>query len=327
MTRGCATVLAALAIAGVYLAGSPQTESARHVRLGEPADWPLAVGFGPGGEVLAATRRDGVIIRLWRIDPLSGRAMSSGLALPGFAAALSPDGTTLAVGADSTVTLAEAAPGRPWQSLRTGDGPTFALAFRRDGGALAAACERSVAVWDLAPGQERAVTRLELRGVKSLAFAPDGRSLATGGEDGSVRLWDLATRGQRFAVRAHGLNGPVISLAFSDDGRMLVSASASDPVARLWDAATGRGLVALRGHTASVKAVVFAPGGRVVATAGVDGSVRLWDVPSGRERVTLRGGGEPLCALAFAPDGRALAAGGFGPTVWVWDISDLPGAP
>ena len=116
-------------------------------------------------------------------------------------------------------------------------------------------------------------------------------------------------------------------LAFSDDGRSLASASDCDRVARLWDAATGRGLGALRGHGAPVLAVVFASGGRVVATAGVDETVRLWDVPSGRERVALRGGGEPPCALAFDPGGRALAAGGFGPTVWVWEISEIPGTP
>jgi WD40 repeat protein len=324
MTRGCAVVLVALAIAVVYFAGSPRFEPAKQVRLGEAARWSRALGFGPRGEVLAATMLDGMI-RLWRIDPASGRAISFGQALPGFVAAFSPDGTTLAVGDDSTVTLVEAASGRPRHALRTGDGQTLTLAFRRDGGALAAAGERSVTVWELASGQVRAVMRLELCGVRRLAFAPDGRSLATGGKDGSVRLCDLTTGRQRFIVRAPG---PYVStLAFSDDGRMLISASDCDRVAWLWDAATGRGLGALRGHTAPVQAAVFAPGGRVVATAGADATVRLWGVPSGQERVTLWGGGAPLLALAFAPDGKALAAGGFGPTVWIWEIAEIPGAP
>jgi WD40 repeat protein len=324
LTRGCTVVLAAVAIAGVYLAGSPRSESAKQVLLGEAAGLSRAFGFEAGGAVLAATMRDREI-RLWRIDPASGQATSVGPALPGSVAALSHDGSTLAVGDQATVRLGAAVPGRPRHARPTGDGWTIALAFRRDGGALAAAGERSVTVWDLALGQEGAVTRLDLRGVTSLALAPDGRSLATGDLDGSVRLWDLATGRQRFCVRAHVRRAR--SLAFSDDGRMLVSASDADRVARLWDAATGRGLGALRGHTRSVQAVVFAPGGQVVATAEADGTVRLWDVPSGQERLTLRGGDEPLLALAFAPDGRALAAGGFGPTVWIWEISEIPGAP
>jgi WD40 repeat protein len=317
-------VLATLAFAGVYLAGSPQSESAKQFLLGEAAGASRAISFEAGGAVLTATMRDWEI-RLWRIDTASGQATPVGPALPGFVAALSHDGSMLAVGDQATVRLGAAVPGRPRHARPTGDGWTIALAFRRDGGALAAAGERSVTVWDLAPGQEGAVMRLELRGIRSLALSPDGRSLATGGQDGSVRLWDLATGRQRFAVRAHVMSET--SLAFSDDGRILVSASDCDRVARLWDAATGRALGALRGHTAPVQAVVFAPGGRVLATAGADETVRLWDVASGQERVTLRGSDEPLFALAFAPDGRALAAGDFGATVWIWELSELPGAP
>jgi WD40 repeat protein len=323
LTRGCTALLATLTIAGVYLADSPRSESAKRVGLDEPAGQSRAIGFGPGGKVLDASMLDGAI-RLWRIDHLSGRALPSGLALPGFFAAFSPDGTMLAVGDESILWLGETAPGRPGHTLRTGDGWTQALTFRHDGGALAAACERAVTVWELAPGQMRAVTRLELCEVRSVALTPDGQSLATGGKDGWVRLWDLATGRQRFAVRAHG---PYVSgLAISDDGRMLISASHCDRVARFWDASTGHALGELRGHTASVQAVLFAPGEWVVATAGMDETVRLWDAPSGRERVILRGGGEPLSTLAFAPGGRVLAAGGLGPTVCVWDVSEFLGA-
>jgi WD40 repeat protein len=317
-----AAVLAVLVIGVTYLAGSPQDRSARRVILDDSAGQARAIGFGPGGEVLAATGVDWTV-RLWRIDPRSGPAVPLGPAVPGRVGALVPDGATLAVGGLADVTLWDGATDRPWRTLPTGDGRVYALAFRRGGGALAAAGERAVTVWDLAPGRERAVTRLELPETKSLTFAPDGRSLATGGLDGSVRLWDLATGRPRFAVRAH--DGSVSALAFSDDGRTLASASACERVARLWDVATGRGLVALRGHTALIQALAFAPGGRAVATAGSDKTVRLWDVPSGRERACLRCAGVRPGALAFSADGRSLAAGGGEPEVRVWEVSGIPG--
>jgi WD40 repeat protein len=300
-------VLAALAVAVVYLAGSPRSESARPVSLGEGAGQARAIAFGPGDQLLAATMLDGVI-RIWRIGPGSDRAVSSGPSLPGFAAALSPDGATLAVGGDSAVTLGEAAPDRPRHALWTGDGWTCALAFSRDGQSFAAAGERGVTRWDTATAGERAATRIGLREAVSLALGPDGRSLVTGGRDGWVRFWDLETGRQRLALRPHARY--VTALALSDDGRALASASDCERVARLWDVATGRGLVELRGHTAPVQAVAFAPGGMMVATGGADETVRLWDVPSGREWACLRCPGVRPGALAFSPDGRALAAGG-----------------
>jgi WD40 repeat protein len=319
---GWRSVLAALVIGGVYLAGSPPDRIAMRVGLGESAGSTRAIAFGPGDPLLAATMTEGGI-RAWRIFPGSGWAIPFGPAVPGFAAAFSPDGRMLAVGGDSVLTLTEAAPDRPWRALRTGDGPICALAFSRDGQSLAAAGERGITLLDAASVGERALTRIGLRDAVSLAFGPDGRSLVTGGRDGWVRFWDLETGRQRLAVRPHTCY--VTALALSDDGRALASASACERVAPLRDVATGRESVALRGHTAPVQAVAFAPGGRVVATGAADETVRLWDVPTGRERACLRCPGVRPGALAFSADGRALAAGGIEPEVRVWDVSGIPG--
>jgi WD40 repeat protein len=70
--------------------------------------------------------------------------------------------------------------------------------------------------------------------VQALAFHPDGTRLASGGEDRTVLLWDLA-RGEE-VVRLQGHTGYVWSLAFSPDGATLVSVS-GDTKVRLWDTA------------------------------------------------------------------------------------------
>jgi WD40 repeat protein len=67
--------------------------------------------------------------------------------------------------------------------------------------------------------------------VRSLAFKPDGKFLASGSEDRTVRIWDLATGIPRI-LRGH--RNIVISVAFSTDGKMLASASADFDV-RLWN--------------------------------------------------------------------------------------------
>jgi eukaryotic-like serine/threonine-protein kinase len=118
-------------------------------------------------------------------------------------------------------------------------------------------------------------------------------------------LWQLC-HGERLTLRGH--DGPVRSVAYSPDGRLLATAGA-DGLVKLWDAATGQQQRRLAGHDGWATAVAFAPDGRTLATGGADGTARLWETATGNELATLRGHANAVCCLAFAPDGRALATG------------------
>ena len=156
--------------------------------------------------------------------------------------------------------------------------------------------------------------------VHSIAFTRDGSTLVTGSYDGTVRLWDVATRRQ-IGTPLNG-HGQVNSVAFSPDGKILASGGA-DGTVRLWDVATRRQIgTPLNGHDGEVYSVAFSPDGKIVASGADDGTVRLWDVATRRQIGTpLNGHDGQVNSVAFSPDGKILASGGADGTVRLWDVA------
>ncbi|WP_322779093.1 TIR domain-containing protein, partial [Frankia sp. Cas4] len=143
--------------------------------------------------------------------------------------------------------------------------------------------------------------------VWSVGFSPDDTMIASGGGDGSVRLWETATGRELRTLTGH--TGGVRSVGFSPDGTMIASGGGDGSV-RLWDTATGRELRTLTGHTGSVLSVGFSPDSTMIASGGGAGSVRLWDTATGRQLRSLTGHTGGVLSVGFSPDGTMIASGG-----------------
>jgi serine/threonine protein kinase len=154
--------------------------------------------------------------------------------------------------------------------------------------------------------------------VNSIAVSQDGRRALSGGRDGTIRLWDLAS-GRVLLPEVH--DGPVVTVALSPDGRIGVSGSL-DRTVRVWDLDPDHavGMYRLVGHTGAVFAVALAQGGRIALSGGEDKTVRIWDVAS------RRADGAPLMhdgavvALATSAGDRALIGVDDG-TLAYWDLN------
>ncbi|MEV8528980.1 serine/threonine-protein kinase [Streptomyces sp. NPDC052000] len=151
--------------------------------------------------------------------------------------------------------------------------------------------------------------------VHSVTFSPDGRTLATGSNDGTARLWDVATGTSATTLADPDHAG--VQVAFSPIGKTLATGSNT---ARLWDVATGRTIDTLTGHTNLVYGVAFSSDGKTVGIGYSDNTARLWNVVTGKA-TTLTGHTDTVYSVAFSPDGKTLATGSADQTARLWSVA------
>lgn len=175
----------------------------------------------------------------------------------------------------------------------------------------------TVRVWDAQSGAAvGTVVKLEERANRA-AFSPDGTRVAAGDSRGNVRIFEAAT-GKTIRDLPHGRDSEINSVAFSADGKRLVTAG-GDFLAHVWDVESGQELVAKIKHASSISTAVFSPDGKRILTSSSDRTARIWDAVSGAPLIDEVRLSDWATGARFSPDGSRFVTSARDGTVQLWD--------
>jgi WD40 repeat protein len=295
-----------------------------------------------GAVNFAAFSRDGRLVvsasadataRVWQTanGQSVGPAMRAPPGLPGLVRAfLTPDGKrVVGGGSDGALRVWDVASGKLVATLGSPNGPVLTdVALSPDGRlAIAGDPNGGVRIWNL-----RTRKAVVLRGhrlgsaINRVAFSPNGRLAAAGSDDATARVWTI--KGRRLYVfpgdptttlQGFKFIDGIEDLAFSPNGKYLVTAGIARGTARVWDLHRGRLIATLPG-SGSAYAVRFSPDSKLVVTAGVDPKTRVWDTRSGLPVTSFAGqAGTIVLGVAFNHDGTRIATASTDGAARVWE--------
>ncbi|MBO3748290.1 hypothetical protein J5X84_19630 [Streptosporangiaceae bacterium NEAU-GS5] len=247
-----------------------------------------------------------------------------------YAVGISPDNRLIAAaGSDRVVTLWDPARGVKVasfddlaklgvESSRMGRGAVFSA----DGTRLAASVvgpttteAGAVAVWDVR-ARRVVFTSNERPLGDAIALSRDGTALAIS-QGGSVKVWDLTAHTYRL-LESKGVG--ITYLAFSPDGRYLVTAPSGGEEPVVWDRTTGTKHATLPAR--DVHTVNFTTDGRAAVTASNTGGIRFWDITGAKPREVLAlPKRSPYAWDVSAPRGGKIVIGDETGIVSVWDLA------
>ncbi len=212
-----------------------------------------------------------------------------------------------------------------------------------------------VTIWDVRNLTRHRTLQTRHHKVKAMAISPDGKYLATGGEDQTIRFWNLedATEEEDFSIKERN---NVLALAYLPDGRRLVAACDGRRV-HCWDLQTKEVLYELPDYVWQPRAIAIFPDGTRLVSAAPQ-MTRIADArtgnllcqitndtpavacspdskffviamdnvlslrrPDGREFAKLEGHKNSVTAIVFTPDGSTLISAGKDSTIRFWDVS------
>ena len=283
-----------------------------------------------------ATGSDGLILIA---DVETGKTIAGIASAPGDVTALAfrADGKAIAaVGSSFILHIWEVATSKERFAAQGHAGAVTAVACSPKAEIVATASEDgTVRLWDAAAGKELRTCAGERVRPSLLAFSEDGATLTSVGRGREIRSWNVAKGNELSQVgkiedveKGRELNRfpkfmDSTAHAFGPKGRLLAVGRA-DGLVYIVEAASGKTLYVLSGHSGPVLALTFSRDGRLLATGGADHVLCVWETSTRTQLLALSGHSGAVRAVAFSPDGREIMSGGAEGVGLIWDVTRGP---
>jgi WD40 repeat protein/serine/threonine protein kinase len=195
------------------------------------------------------------------------------------------------------------------------------LAVSQDGClAISGGRDQIVKIWNLRTLQQINVLEGHQDEVTCVALSVDGSLVGSGSAsyEKMVKVWDSACGKLRYSLEDH--TGFISDVAFTPDGRKLLSCSSVDNTLRLWDLELGI-CQSVFEDSSSIECVTITPDGRTALTGNEDGDIRFWDLDTGKPQRIIHAHEKILHLLRITPDGAWIISGSWEDPIKVWDLA------
>lgn len=181
--------------------------------------------------------------------------------------------------------------------------------------------DETLKLWHAGSGQWLATLEgHKAGGVWTIDFSPDGTSLVSGGQDGTVRMWDLQSYNCQHIVKAH--NNWVWSVVFNQQGNLIATCS-DDGTVKIWSAKTLHLQHSIELPGRKILSLAWIGNSKIVASGCDDGLIRLWDASTGKHIRSMEGHQQWVLALAYDRTNHTLISGAQDNTIRLWDLENI----
>ncbi len=178
------------------------------------------------------------------------------------------------------------------------------IAFSLDGRYLVEGGTGNIRFLDPVSAQAKEILLHKSR-INSLVFSSDGETLFSGYSNGTLVIWDVASRSRIDSIKSHSVQVDFIVLLPNESA--FISGCRSSGIIELWDASTHKLIGEIETNSSGIRTLAVSPDGRTMAIGTRDGTLKLWSLVSKKQIFRYQTGALEIRDITFSRNGAILA--------------------